>query len=115
MNLRPAFALALLATSACASAAQKDTIPINYDEAKIPAYTLPDPLVARDGTRIRDAATWTARRRPELLDLFAREVYGRTPGGRPAGMHWAVTCRRSGRPRRQGGAQGNHRVVHRAE
>ncbi len=91
MYLRPVFALALLATAAFASAAQKDTIPINYDEAKIPAYTLPDPLVARDGTRIRDSATWVARRRPELLELFAREVYGRTPAGRPAGMHWAVT------------------------
>lgn len=63
----------------------------NYDEAKVPAYTLPDPLVANDGTRVRDAAAWTAKRRGELLELFAREVYGRTPGGRPAKMHWAVT------------------------
>ena len=66
-------------------------IPINYDEAKVPPYTLPDPLVAADGTPVRDAADWRARRRPELLELFAREVHGRTPGGRPAGMHWEVT------------------------
>ncbi len=61
---------------------------VNYDEAKVPPYTLPDPLVANDGSRVRDAATWRAKRRPELLELFAREVYGRTPAGRPAAMHW---------------------------
>ena len=66
-------------------------IPINYDEAKVPPYTLPDPLVAADGTPVRDAADWRARRRPELLELFAREVHGRTPGGRPSGMRWEVT------------------------
>ena len=63
----------------------------NYDEAKVPGYTLPNPLVLEDGTPVRDAATWRAKRRPELLELFAREVYGRTPAGRPAQMHWAVT------------------------
>ncbi len=73
-------------------AAQKVDIPINYDEAKVPKYVLPDPLVAQDGTRVTDVATWRAKRRPELLELFSREMYGRTPGGRPAGMHWAVTA-----------------------
>ncbi|HEY0943722.1 MAG TPA: acetylxylan esterase [Opitutaceae bacterium] len=64
-----------------------------YDEGKVPAYMLPDPLVCADGTPVRDAATWRAKRRPELLDAFAREVYGRTPAGRPPGIHWAVTSR----------------------
>lgn len=63
----------------------------NQTESAVPPYTLPDPLVLRDGTRIRDAATWRSRARPELLDTFAREVYGRTPAGRPAEMHWTVT------------------------
>jgi hypothetical protein len=63
---------------------------INYDEGKVPPYTLPDPLVSADGSPVRDAAEWRAKRRPELLEIFSREVYGRTPGGRPAGMHWAV-------------------------
>lgn len=72
-------------------AAQKSEISINYEEAKVPAYTLPDPLVAADGSRVRDAATWRTRRRPELLELFSREVYGRTPGGRPRYLHWVVT------------------------
>ena len=56
--------------------------PGNYDEARVPAYTLPDPLVDAAGQRVT-RETWPARRR-ELLDLFAREVYGRTPAGLPA-------------------------------
>jgi len=51
----------------------------NYDESKVPAYELPDPLVTRDGRRITDAAGWEGLRRPEVLDAFSRHVYGRTP------------------------------------
>src|SRR5688572_9464571 len=82
--------VALLLAAACVQAA----VPFvaNYDEKKVPAYTLPDPLVANDGKRVADAATWKAKRRAEVLELFAREVYGRTPAGRPAQMHWAVTA-----------------------
>src|SRR5215510_11997690 len=36
----------------------------NYDESKVPAYTLPDPLVMADGKRVTDAQTWRTRRRP---------------------------------------------------
>lgn len=49
----------------------------NYDEAKVPAYTLPDPLVTAGGQHVTKA-TWPARRR-ELLEIFAREMYGHTP------------------------------------
>ena len=91
MPLQRLASLLVLATALSAVGAQKSEIPINYDEAKMPPYTLPDPLVASGGARIRDAATWQAQRRSELLELFAREVYGRTPGGRPRGMHWVVT------------------------
>src|SRR4051812_19309240 len=63
----------------------------NYDESKVPPYTLPDPLVLNNGKPVRDAATWRSKRRPELLETFSRGVYGRTPGGRPEKMHWALT------------------------
>jgi hypothetical protein len=63
---------------------------VNYDESRVRPYSLPDPLVFADGSVARTAEEWRTRRRPELLEIFSREVYGRTPGGRPAGMHWAV-------------------------
>src|SRR5690606_3611727 len=54
---------------------------VNYDEDKVPQYTLPDPLCLEDGTPVVDARTWHEQRRQEILDLFARHVYGRTPEG----------------------------------
>ncbi len=62
----------------------------NYDEEKVPDYTLPDPLVANNGTRIQSAAQWTDSRRGELLKLFEEHVYGRRPG-RPEAMEFEVT------------------------
>jgi len=53
---------------------------INYDEAKVPDYTLPNPLTLGDGTKVTDAATWSKRRRPEILKLFEEHVYGKVPG-----------------------------------
>jgi (4-O-methyl)-D-glucuronate---lignin esterase len=51
----------------------------NYDEAKVGNYTLPDPLVFNDGTSVRTAADWTKRRRAEVLELFATNVFGHSP------------------------------------
>jgi hypothetical protein len=44
-----------------------------------------DPLVAMDGTRIGTPELWSKKRRPELLALFTREMYGRSPA-RPDSM-----------------------------
>lgn len=66
-------------------------VEIILDEDKVPPYVLPDPLVCADGTRVRDATVWTTRRRPELLELFSREVYGRTPGSLPGKIRAEVT------------------------
>ncbi len=51
----------------------------NYDETKVPPYELPDPLVCFDGRKVADTAMWRGTRRPEILDAFARSIYGRTP------------------------------------
>ena len=50
----------------------------NYDEAKVPEYTLPDPLVA-GGHSATDVATWEKQVRPATLELFKKEMYGRVP------------------------------------
>lgn len=67
----------------------------NYDEAKVPRYTLPDPLRATDGSEIADEAAWREKRRPELMRLFESEVYGRTPLGRPEGMRWRTVAEKT--------------------
>ncbi len=51
----------------------------NFDDAAVPVYTLPDPLVLSNGEKIADAETWWQRRRPEILALFENEMYGKTP------------------------------------
>ena len=55
-------------------------IPVNYDEAKVGTYVLPDALVMRDGKPVRDATSWYATRRPEIVELFETQQYGRDPG-----------------------------------
>ncbi|MBC7808280.1 MAG: acetylxylan esterase, partial [Akkermansiaceae bacterium] len=50
-----------------------------YDEASVPVYTLPDLLIQEDGLPVSTADTWQQKRRPELLRLFAENVFGQTP------------------------------------
>ncbi len=52
----------------------------NYDETKVPAYVLPDPLVTEDGKPVKTATDWREIRRPEILELFRSQMYGRRPG-----------------------------------
>src|SRR5262249_11979464 len=53
---------------------------VNYDEAKANPYpNLPDPLTMKDGTKVTTAETWFSKRRPEIVEDFDREVYGRVP------------------------------------
>ena len=51
----------------------------NYDESKVKAYTLPDPLVCFDGRPVTDVKAWREARRPEILTAFETNVYGRIP------------------------------------
>jgi hypothetical protein len=64
--------------------------PVNYDETKADVYkNLPDPLVMNDGTRVTTASQWWNERRPQIVELFDREMYGRTPAHLPA-VKWEV-------------------------
>jgi len=51
----------------------------NYDESKIPKYTLPDPLIHADGSKVETEADWQNKRRAEILALFENHVYGKMP------------------------------------
>ena len=64
-------------------------IPVNYDEAKVGTYQLPDPLLLANGKPVRDPHTWYKKRRPQIVKLFEENQYGRAPG-RPAGMSFDV-------------------------
>ena len=55
----------------------------NYDESKVRPYTLPDPLVLANGTRVRGAATWRKQRRQEILRRYETDIYGRIPADAP--------------------------------
>jgi hypothetical protein len=64
-----------------ATASVSDDFVANYDEALVPEYTLPDPLVALSGTHVTDVDTWRSVRRPEILALYEQHVFGETPRG----------------------------------
>ncbi len=62
----------------------------NYDEAKANPYPkLPDPLTLANGKRVTNAQVWWAQRRPEIVELFDREIYGRVPANLPK-VTWEV-------------------------
>jgi hypothetical protein len=64
-------------------------IPANYDEAKVGSYTLPEPLKLNNGKPVRDAKTWYGKRRPEIVEMFETQQYGRAPG-KPADESFEV-------------------------
>jgi len=63
----------------------------NTDEAKANPYPdLPDPLTLKNGQKVTTAAMWWNQRRPEIVEDFNREVYGRVPKNVPK-VTWEVT------------------------
>ncbi|HLB74059.1 MAG TPA: hypothetical protein VJJ98_08580 [Sedimentisphaerales bacterium] len=82
------WAIAIVPAAVCLLIAQPEET--NYDESKVPNYTLPDPLVLCDGAKVQDANTWREKRRPEILELFREHVYGRDPG-KPNALAYVTT------------------------
>ena len=65
--------------------------PASWDEAKANPYPdLPDPLTMKNGQKVTTANMWWEQRRPEIVEDFDREVYGRIPGAPPR-VKWEVT------------------------
>jgi hypothetical protein len=44
----------------------------------------------QSGERVTTAVAWQTTRRPEVLELFRKHVYGRAPVGRPADLKFEV-------------------------
>ncbi len=65
----------------------------NYDESKANPYpNLPDALTLKNGQKVTTAAMWWNERRPEIVEDFDREMYGRVPASVPK-VTWEVTDR----------------------
>ena len=50
----------------------------NYDEDKVPQYSLPDPLNL-PGVTVKSVRDWETVGRPAVMALFEEHVYGKTP------------------------------------
>ncbi len=64
----------------------------NYDESKANPYpNLPDPLTLNDGQKVTTPQMWWEKRRPEIVDMYEKYVYGRIPTDVPK-VTWSVTA-----------------------
>jgi hypothetical protein len=62
----------------------------NYEESKANPYPdLPDPLTLNNGEKVTTAEMWWNQRRPEIVEDFDREIYGRLPKVTPK-VSWEV-------------------------
>jgi len=64
---------------------------VNYEESKANPYpNLPDPLTLKNGKKVTTPDQWWNERRPEIVEDFDREVYGRVPKNVPK-VTWKIT------------------------
>jgi hypothetical protein len=62
----------------------------NMDESKANPYpNLPNPLILNNGKKVKTAKVWWTKRRPEIVEFFDREIYGRVPPNTPK-VNWEV-------------------------
>jgi hypothetical protein len=60
------------------------------DESKANPYpNLPNPLILNNGKKVKTAKVWWTKRRPEIVEFFDREIYGRVPANTPK-VNWEV-------------------------
>jgi hypothetical protein len=61
-----------------------------YREELVKPYSkLPDALVMKNGRAVASGDVWWKQRRPEIVEDFDREIYGRVPEGTPK-VNWEV-------------------------
>lgn len=61
----------------------------NSDESKTNTYSLPDPLLLKNGDQVKSPQVWWEKRRTEIVADFDEEVYGRLPESIPV-VRWKV-------------------------
>ena len=68
----------------------------NYDETKANPYpTLPEVLTLKNGQKVKTSTDWWHKRRPEIVEDFDREIYGRMLKSTPS-VKWEIgraSCR----------------------
>lgn len=85
LNILKIFSTFVLLTSVCFTGKGQNApdkvagIPVNYDEALVGSYSLPDPLVLLNGRKVKNVNTWYRKRRPEILELFKENQFGKSP------------------------------------
>jgi hypothetical protein len=72
-----------------ASGNPNDANAANRFEEKVNQYKLPDPLLLKNGKKITTAAEWWNTRRPEIIEDFNEEIYGRLPKNIPT-VKWQI-------------------------
>jgi len=53
------------------------------ESSELDSVSLPDPLTTQEGEKVTTVEQWQKIRRPEILELFKVNIYGRAPVGRP--------------------------------
>lgn len=61
----------------------------NRFEDKVNVYVLPDPLSLKNGKKVENEQTWWQERRPEIVEDFESEIYGRLPENIPS-VDWQI-------------------------
>ena len=62
----------------------------NYDDSRANSdLKLPDPLRLKKGKKVTTAKMWWKKRRPEIVEDFDREIYGRVPRNTPK-VNWEI-------------------------
>ncbi len=71
---------------------QKSPYAANYDESKAnPFPVIPELLTTKSGKKVKTEKQWWDVRRPEIVEDFEREVYGRVPENVPD-VTWTIVA-----------------------
>jgi len=71
--------LVLSGLGALAQSYEGKYLEANYDESRVPEFFLPGVLTSFSGERISTVSQWEESRRPEIIEFFARNIYGEVP------------------------------------